>query len=75
MAVSAKVARILGEVETLNAAEREELMRVLDDVEIAGHPAWSAELRNRAREIDEGTVTMVSASEFSRQLDEELASS
>ena len=75
MAVSAKVARILGEVETLSASEREELMRLLDEVESAPHPAWSAELRTRAREIDEGTVTMVSATEFSRQLDEELASS
>lgn len=74
MAVSAKVARILGEVEALDTVEREELLRILDEVEIAAHPAWSAELQRRAQEIDEGAATMVSASEFARQLDEELAS-
>jgi putative addiction module component (TIGR02574 family) len=47
------------------------IARLGDDVEIS--PAWSAELHRRAREIDDGTATLLEHDEVMRQARELIA--
>ena len=69
MATSAKVERIIHEVESLSDEEREELMQSLVPADQDAVSAeWSREIHRRAREIDEGKVQLVNEEEFLRKL-------
>lgn len=65
MAISAKVERIIHEVEALSEEERDELMRALepmDETEVSAE--WREEILRRGREIDEGKVELVTEEDF-----------
>lgn len=69
MAISAKVQRIMHEVETLNDEERDELIQALSPV--VGESVtdeWRQEIRRRADEIDAGEVQLMDEAEFLRKL-------
>lgn len=69
MAISAKVERIIHQVEALSDDERDELMRALesmDEMEVSGE--WREEILRRGREIDEGKIELVTEEDFLRKL-------
>ncbi len=69
MAISARVERLIHEVEALSEDERDELMRALDpadEVEVSAE--WREEILRRVREIDEGKVQLVTEEDFLRKL-------
>lgn len=69
MAISARVERIIHEVEALSEDERNDLMRALDSTGTGGISAeWSEEIHRRVREIDEGKVQLVEEEDFFRKL-------
>lgn len=69
MSISAKIQRIIHEVEALNEEERNELMCALgapDAVDLS--PDWKNEIHRRAREIDEGKVELIAEEDFLSKL-------
>ncbi len=72
MAVSAKVERIIHEVESLSAEEREELMCALELAEDELSDEWREELQSRVRDMDEGRVRMIPHEEVLKSLHEDL---
>ncbi len=69
MAISAKVERIIHEVEALSDEERDELMRALEpDEEIEVSAEWREEINRRVSEIDEGKVQLITEEDFLRKL-------
>jgi putative addiction module component (TIGR02574 family) len=74
--MSEAVAEILSAALALPEAERAELAELLTasltSPPSSLHPAWAAELRRRAAEVDSGTVTAVSWDEVRRQAQAQL---
>jgi hypothetical protein len=69
MSISAKIQRIIHEVEALNQDERNELMCALEaPASISISPEWREKIDRRAREIDEGTVKLIAEEDFLSKL-------
>lgn len=69
MAISARVERIIHEVEALNDVERDELMCALELVEKPEFGReWRDEINRRTEEVDQGRVNLVSEDDFFKNL-------
>lgn len=69
MAISAKVERMIHEVEALNDEERRELIRARSPVvEETVNDEWRRVIHRRADEIDTGKVQLVDEEHFLRKL-------